>query len=133
MPHRFTFFRDSELACRCGDCDGGAWSMSARFMHRIVDMRRKLDFPFVVSSAYRCPAHNAAVSTTGIAGPHTTGRALDLRVYGHRAFAIVGIAKQYGMTGIGIQQKGPRNVRMVHLDDLGDVETQGPRPWVWTY
>ena len=129
---RFQFFTAGELACRCGDCTMGEADMNARFMRRIVDLRKKCDFPFIVSSAIRCPAHNSVVSTTGPAGPHTTGHALDVRLYGFRAFKLLGLARQYGMEGVGASQKGPRGDRFLHLDDLPD-EPGRPRPWIWTY
>ena len=129
---RFQFFTPKELACHCGDCDLGEWSMDARFMHKIVDLRKILNFPFIVSSGIRCPAYNAQVSTTGTTGPHTTGHAIDVRVYGYRAAKLLGLAKQYGMTGIGVSQKGQHAKRFLHLDDLPDKQGQ-PRPWVWNY
>ena len=97
-------------------------------MHRIVDLRRICNFPFIVTSAIRCPEHNKRVSSTGDDGPHTTGHAIDLRLYGERAWRLVGIAKKHGMTGVGVAQKGPRESRFIHLDDL----TEG-RPWMWSY
>ena len=36
--------------------------------------------PLSITSAYRCPSHNASVSSTGENGPHTTGHALDIGV-----------------------------------------------------
>ena len=35
--------------------------------------------PLQITSAYRCPSHNDSVSSTGMAGPHTTGLAVDIR------------------------------------------------------
>jgi len=102
--------------------------MDARFMRRVVDLRRKLDFPFVVTSAIRCPAHNAHVSSTGLSGPHTTGHALDIAVSGQRAFQLLALAGKYGMTGLGVKQHGPHNKRFLHIDDL-----DAGRPWVWSY
>ncbi len=115
--------------------------MDARFMRRVIDLRRKCDFPFILSSAVRCPAHNAVVSTTGLHGPHTpisiagsppTGHSVDVRVYGYRAAKLVSLAWKYGMTGVGLGQKGARGTRFVHIDDLPDAPGR-PRPWVWTY
>jgi zinc D-Ala-D-Ala carboxypeptidase len=31
--------------------------------------------PLQINSAYRCPEHNNSVSSTGLSGPHTTGKA----------------------------------------------------------
>lgn len=124
---RFPYFSPAELACKCG-CGRGEDDMDARFMRRIVELRTKLDFPFIVSSAFRCPEYNARVSTTGMDGPHTTGHALDIRLYGVRAFKLLTIAGRYGMTGLGVSQKGPHESRFLHLDDLDDG-----RPWTWSY
>ncbi len=132
MP-RFQYFTADELACRCGECDFiGEDEMDARFMRRIVDLRKKLDFPFVVTSAFRCPKYNAKVSKTGLDGPHTTGRAIDLKIFGYRAFKLLSLAGQYGMTGIGVSQRGEHAKRFLHLDDLDEGEGR-PRPWPWSY
>ena len=115
--------------------------MDARFMRRVINLRRKCDFPFILTSAVRCPAHNAVVSSTGLHGPHTpisvkgsppTGHSVDVRVYGYRAAKLLDIAWKYGMTGVGVKQNGPHGDRFVHLDDLPDAPGQ-PRPWPWTY
>ena len=118
-PH----FPDSELACKCG-C---GMLPQQDFMNKIESLRVSLGFPLAVTSAARCPAHNARVSGTGTAGPHTTGRAIDLGVQGHRAYLVLSAALSMGFTGIGIAQKG--GTRFVHLDDL----TGPTRPNVWSY
>jgi uncharacterized protein YcbK (DUF882 family) len=110
----------------------GEQDMDPRFMHKIVDLRRILDFPFIVTSAFRCPEYNQLVSNTGPDGPHTTGRAIDIRLYGGRAFRLDSLAKQYGMTGIGVAQHGARGSRFLHLDDLEANESR-LRPWIWSY
>lgn len=101
-------------------------------MRKVEALRTLCGFPFPITSAYRCPDHNAKVSSTGRTGPHTTGRAIDIGVRGEQAFKLVQLALQYGttFTGIGLQQKGQG--RFVHLDDLPNAQGQ-PRPTVWTY
>jgi uncharacterized protein YcbK (DUF882 family) len=106
--------------------------MAPRFMRRLVELRKKLNFPLILTSAYRCPEYNARVSSTGSSGPHTTGQAVDIAVYGYRAAKLVGLARKYGFTGVGLKQKGPHVGRFVHLDDLEEADGR-PRPWVWTY
>ena len=127
----YPYFPARELVCKCGNCDGG--QMNDLFMNKLVGMRFLADFPFPLSSAFRCPAHNDVVSSSGLDGPHTTGRTVDIRVYGPRALRVLELAAMAGMTGIGVQQNGPHSSRFIHLDDLLDGETSGPRPWVWTY
>lgn len=128
-------FTPEEMACR----GSGTVHMDPAFMDRLQDLRNALGFPFIVSSAYRTPEYDRSV---GGAGVHPMGRAVDIRVYGSRAFLIVARAKFFGFTGVGMAQKGPRGNRFIHLDDLPpcdpddpdfDPETDHPRPWVWTY
>ncbi len=129
-------FSDSELICRCG-CGLGARDMSRSFMCKLVSLRQDSGIPMPVTSAARCPDHNEAVSDSGRDGPHTpdaegTCHAVDVNVWGRRAYHLMYLAPRYGFTGIGLRQHGPRNKRIVHLDDLeGDATTL--RPWVWTY
>ena len=92
-------------------------------------MRRRYGRPLAVGSGYRCPAHNRKVSSTGPAGPHTTGRAVDLAVSGAAAVLLLGYALNLGFTGIGVAQKG--EARFLHLDDLRAPEY--PRPAIWSY
>ncbi len=81
-----------------------------------------------VTSAYRCPAHNAAVSTTGANGPHTTGHAVDVAMAGEDTFLLMAMATALGFTGVGIKQHGPWCDRFIHIDLL-----PVNRPRVWSY
>lgn len=121
-PH----FSRSELACRCG-C---GMLPEIDFMERVEAVRERFGRPMTVTSAARCPAHNARVSGTGATGPHTTGRAIDLAVRGWDALSVIKIALDCGFTGIGVNQKG--GSRFIHLDDLPNKPGQ-PRPTVWSY
>ena len=122
-------FDQDEFLCRC--C--GQEAMVPEFMQRLQEFRSALGFPFVISSGYRCPNHNDSVSSTGRDGPHTTGRAVDIQVSGKHAVEIDDACRDFGFTGKGVKQKGNHAGRFIHLDDLGDDETKGPRPWLWSY
>ena len=100
------------------------------FMERIEKLRIQYGKPMRVTSAARCPEYNAAVSSTGGTGPHTTGRAIDLGVSRGEAWTVLRLAMIAGFTGIGVAQKG--DGRFLHLDDLGNADGQ-PRPTVWSY
>lgn len=121
----YEFFNLDELKCKCGSCYSKGYEMRAEFMQKLEALRKACGFPFVLSSAYRCPAHNQAVSTTGEKGPHTTGRAVDVAVKGTQAFKILSIAASFGFTGIG----GAKT--FIHLDDLQAPDY--PRPNFWVY
>lgn len=123
------YFTTEELTCRCG-C--GQMRMDAKFMPRLVQLRRLSGIELQVTSGYRCPQHNARVSGTGDSGPHTTGRAVDVRVRGKEALRIIDLAISLGFTGIGVMQRGPHDARYLHLDDLPAAPGQ-PRPWLWSY
>lgn len=124
MPYEF--FTEKELTCKCG-C--GKQLMKDDFMAKVIELRRKCGFPFSVSSAYRCPAHNNRVSSSGLTGAHTTGRAIDIAVQGKQALILLKEAAAMSFTGIGVNQKG--GGRFIHLDDL--PPNWGPRPNVWSY
>ena len=123
-------FTRSEFICNC--C--GIEHMNFGFMQALDELRDGLDFPFVVSSGYRCPAHNDRVSSTGHTGPHTTGRAVDIKIYGELAYRLVTAATggPIRFTGIGLKQTGHHLKRFVHLDDLAANDSRN-RPWIWTY
>jgi uncharacterized protein YcbK (DUF882 family) len=117
-PH----FGREELTCKCG-C---GFLPQQDFMDKVEQHRLSVGFPLAVSSAARCPDHNARVSGTGRSGPHTTGRAIDLAVSHGKAYMVLATALRMGFTGIGVQQKG--GGRFIHLDDLADG-----RPAIWSY
>jgi len=120
-------FKPLELADRWS----GELQIDTDFLDRLQRLRDVVGFPLIINSGYRDPAHNDAVSTTGENGPHTTGHASDIRIYGERAVVLVYHAIGLGFTGIGLQQKGSVESRYVHLDDL--TAPGFPRPNIWTY
>jgi len=120
-------FRITEFECRCG-C--GRVEMNLMFLNALDQLREKYGKPLVVTSGYRCPSYNSKVSSTGPTGPHTTGKAADLRVDRGDAYRLLKLALDAGFTGIGVQQKG--GGRFIHLDLLNDAPGQ-PRPTVWSY
>jgi hypothetical protein len=114
-------------------CKGtGRIVIETNFLDRFEKLRRMFGGPLIITSGYRSPEYNATVSTTGRTGPHTHARAVDIRLYGSHAFALVHLALGLGFTGIGLSQKGETSRRFVHLDDLPNAEGQ-PRPTIWTY
>ena len=121
-------FKPYELECKCGCGDG---KMDKGFMELVEQLRTEYAAPLAISSAYRCPAHNVSVSSTGPAGPHTSRKAMDFRVNRGQAYKLLFIAMKLGFTGIGVAQRG--GGRFLHLDTLQNHETAGPRPTIWSY
>lgn len=126
---KWNHFTLEELTCHCG-C--GRMEMDDHFMKKIVELRERVGFALPVTSGYRCPEYNNRISHSGFNGPHTTGRAIDFLVMGSRASIIIGYATEYGMVGIGLNQKGAHEERFIHMDNLPNGPDR-PRPWVWTY
>ena len=120
-------FPQWELECKCGRCDYPG--MNAYFMQLLEQARVDAGIPFNLSSAYRCPAHNNNVSSTGLNGPHTTGKTVDIQCSAQSSHKILKALFKVGMTGIGVSQKGNHKKRFIHADTL----TEGNRPWVWSY
>lgn len=121
------YFRLDEFACRCG-CKRN--NMDERFLEELDQLRTIYGKPLIVSSGYRCPDHNAKVSSTGRTGPHTTGHACDFAVSGGDSLLLLRVALVLDFTGIGINQKGAG--RFIHVDDLPNRAGQ-PRPTLWSY
>lgn len=119
----YEFFPKQELMCKCG-C--GKSAMDPKFMDKLIAMRRDVGIPFHITSAYRCPAHNEKVSTTGLGGPHTTGRAVDIVANSSLKYMIMMKASMNGMTRFGIAKN------FIHIDDLTEAD-KFPDKVVWNY
>lgn len=127
----YTYFTLNELKCKCGKCNSTGLEMDDEFMERIKILREECGFPFIVSSAYRCPDYNAQKSKTGFDGPHTTGKAMDILVQGENAYILVKKALLHDFTGIGVNQKDDVSKRFIHLDIL--TAPDYPRPRIFSY
>ncbi len=130
--NKWKYFMSHELQCRCNKCDSTGHEMKPELMEPLIVLRGTMNFPFLVSSAYRCPSHNNKVSKTGFEGPHTTGLAIDIVIGSTPAYYFLEAA--YAMkvfTGIGINQKGA--VRFIHLDVLDPQNLKYTRPMLWSY
>ncbi|HAT3959732.1 TPA: DUF882 domain-containing protein [Citrobacter freundii] len=71
-------FNDSEFACKCG-C--GFKSVSPELVKRLEVIRNHFGAPLIISSACRCPKHNAKVGGAK-ASQHLLGTAADINVKG---------------------------------------------------
>jgi uncharacterized protein YcbK (DUF882 family) len=91
--------------------------MDPVFMERLEQLRERWGKPMRINSAYRCAEHNGAVSKTGRTGPHVTGQAVDIAVWGEDAYELVRLALDGGFTGIGVYQDAKVLAnRHLHLD-----------------
>ena len=133
IPPGFWKWPHISAAKEWADRMSGRLVVETDFMDRFEQLRTALGFPLIINSGYRTPEHNAVVSTTGDDGPHTTGRACDIRLYGERVLQLISVARSLGFSGFGLEQnaKTPIVSRYIHIDDLATPAF--PRPTVWTY
>lgn len=113
---------DRKLACAC--C--GQVHMNDAFMQKLDRIRERLGVPLHINSGYRCPEHNNRVSSTGEAGPHTTGRAVDIAADSRLRYLVATAALAEGMTRIGIART------FIHIDDLTAADGF-PDQVIWPY
>lgn len=78
------YFKLSEFACKCGKCKHVE---PPKKLQLLVDaIREKVGYPIIITSGYRCPAHNAAVGGAKNS-VHMNGYAADLHIYAPNATA----------------------------------------------
>lgn len=119
-------FTEKEMSCHhCGKQD-----MDVVFMNKLQQLRQLYNKPLIISSAYRCPEYNKQVSSSGLTGPHTTGKAVDIIISGKAAYTLLNLIVELGFTGIGFNQKGLVNKRFIHIDT---IEDELIRPNLWSY
>ena len=111
-------FRAEEFACPCGHCERVVvhWAL----VELLQRMRWRIGRPIIVTSGYRCPAHNAAVGGTP-SSLHICGMAADLQCKGLTPDMLADVAAECGAGGLG------RYPRHLHVD----VGTR--RTWTSTY
>lgn len=116
------YFKQSEFDQK-GLAGSGA-NMDRELVVHLNELRRRCGFAFIITSGYRSPEYNKQVSSTGEDGPHTTGKAVDIKATSRQKYVILREALAMGVfTGIGIGKD------FIHLDTL----ITSPRPNVWTY
>lgn len=97
--------------------------MNEAFMDKLIALRQELGFALPVTSSLRFDDRNSM---------HNLGRAVDISVWGEKAFKLISAAPRFGMVGIGVKQHGAHEKRFIHLDDGLNVNGF-PRPIVWSY
>ena len=114
-----SYFSDEELECGC--C--GELEMDEDFLCILNKLRADFNYPMIVTSAYRCEGHNAAVGGSPNS-QHLLGNAVDIHWEDYSSalkYRLIQFALDYDFRGIGISDE------FIHLDRR---DTQGK---VWTY
>ena len=98
------FFEAREMDCRCGKC------LETRIDPELIerlDAMRRLAGPLVVTSGFRCAAHQAALRGRGFetargVSQHELGRAADLVSRRYAPVELEALARQVGFTAVGL-------------------------------
>ena len=115
------YFQDSEFN-RCSPAFSSD-DMHPESLKRLHQAREHAGIPFVLSSAYRSPAHDKSKGRSGT-GAHTMGRAVDIRCNtSANRWKIVSALIAAGFTRIGIANT------FIHADD----SPKHAQSVIWTY
>ena len=115
-------FNLDEFKCKCGCGNVSVYSD----LLDLLQTARDIIGPIQITSAFRCNEHNDSVSSTGLSGPHTTSKAVDIHVSNsqHRKQLIDYFTNK--VTGLGIAKT------FIHIDILTPDEVPH-RPNCWLY
>lgn len=128
VPYEAQYFQSYEYECPC--C--GLNNMQPDFLRQLDLLRVLCGFPLVLSSGCRCPMHNKLVGG-GVYSAHLEGVAVDILCSHDKAWQILNQALLVGFAGIGVQQHGPKESRILHIDQARHIDNKRPRPTVWSY
>lgn len=108
------YLNPKEFACQC--C--GKHPIDALFLAQLEKAREIAGVPFVITSGYRCPAHNKAIGSTS--ENHPSGKAADIQATdGPTRGKILKGLYRAGFQRVGISfEKG-----FVHADTMDDIES----------
>ncbi|NIV12142.1 MAG: peptidase M15 [Aliifodinibius sp.] len=101
------YFKDEEFKCPC--C--GKFVISSSLKFKLNHARHIANIPFIITSGYRCLAHNEAIGKSPTSS-HLKGHAVDVSVKSSRdRYKILEGAIHAGFNRIGIGKD------FIHLDD----------------
>lgn len=111
-------FKRNEFDCKCSRCSTTVHC--EELSNKLQMMRTYFKKPIIVTSGYRCAAHNAEVGGAS-QSYHMQGMAADFIIPGVNVSEICCIAEAVGFTGIGMYSDG-----YVHVD----VRPESAK-WFW--
>ena len=103
-----THFRREEFLCPC--C--GKADMDESLVLALDDTRDHCDFPFIVTSGYRCPDYNKSLKNSSPTSKHMLGLAADIsskNLSGKQIYVLIERALLH-FRGVGIYEES------IHLD-----------------
>lgn len=105
------YFKEQEFACKCGKCGKGYAEMNKDLLKELVQLRELCNFPFVITSAFRCVPHNHSFHGKPNSA-HLRGKAVDIKVTNSELrHKLLKTAYSLEFARIGI------NATFIHLDN----------------
>ena len=118
-------FTKEELVCQHTGEENPNVEAFTQLIDGLQELRDWYGKPIIVTSAYRSPKHPIEARKTN-PGQHSIA-AVDIQVPTEDCHKIVAKAFEMGYTGIGINLKGSKKSRFIHLDERRTA------PRVWSY
>ena len=113
------YFEHREFACKC--CS--KYVMSDKLLSMLEQARHKANVPFIITSCYRCYAHNKAVGGVALSS-HVKGLAVDIKCENsQQRMIMLRELMSAGFKRIGIHK------HFIHVD----VDTDKPSNLAWVY
>lgn len=120
-------FSEKEFACKhTGECH-----MQPAFLELMQNVRTEYGKPMFISSGFRSILHPIE-TTKAKPGEHTHGLAADILCHGPRAIILLQLFLKWGVTRIGLHQKGNVNARFIHVGIADKFMNDFPGA-IWTY
>jgi uncharacterized protein YcbK (DUF882 family) len=116
------YFTMDEFKCKCG-CGRHVTKMDSKFLRRLDRARAIAEYPFVITSGYRCPTYNMTIGGKKKSA-HISGNAVDIRVqHSHARYKILHglIMAEFHRIGVGPD--------FIHADDDPNL----PNEVCWDY
>ena len=101
------FFKLNEFACPC--CK--KVMLHPKLLAKLVELRKILERPVIITSGYRCPKYNQEVGGV-ISSYHCIGLAADIAVKDIELITLLEICENLDFNGIGFYEKK----NFLHLD-----------------
>ena len=117
------YFGAHEFRCQCGNCDLGFDDMDDTMIEMLNKARHIADFPFVMTSAIRCLAHNKDVGGS-VTSSHLDGMAVDIHAGNSRTKWMI----MTSLILVGFKRLGIGST-FIHVD----LDNRKTPQVLWTY
>lgn len=114
------YVTEDEFECPCGECEN---KIDPAFVTLLGAARERACTPFIITSGYRCEAHNTAIGGSATSS-HLKGCAADIAVKGSRErWLILEALIRFKFTRLGIGED------FIHVD----IDSEKAQDVIWDY